>query len=84
MDYILAAITAHFIYRLYLAAHGSHVDYPDCMGLTPLTILKTHPAKLNVMKVGFLYYSSLASLCNVFSLLSRAFLWSAAGTGFKS
>ena len=30
---------------------GAHLDLPDSMGLCPLDILKTHPAKLNVLQV---------------------------------
>ena len=35
---------------MFLLEAGSHLDSKDCMGLSPLTILQTHPCKLNVMK----------------------------------
>jgi len=33
-----------------LLGAGGHIDVPDSMGLTPLDILKTHPAKLNALQ----------------------------------
>jgi len=33
-----------------LLGAGAHLDVPDSMGLTPLDILKSHPAKLNAVK----------------------------------
>ena len=34
-----------------LLDYGAHLDVPDSMGLTPLDILKTHPAKLKPVQV---------------------------------